>query len=43
MELSWYGHSCFRMTERGMATVVADPFDNKSHRLQPTSSSRPIS
>lgn len=30
MELSWYGHSCFRMTERGMATVVADPFDNKA-------------
>jgi L-ascorbate metabolism protein UlaG (beta-lactamase superfamily) len=29
MELSWYGHSCFRMTERGMATVVADPFDSK--------------
>jgi len=30
MELSWYGHSCFRMTERGLATVVADPFDNKA-------------
>jgi L-ascorbate metabolism protein UlaG (beta-lactamase superfamily) len=29
MELSWYGHSCFRMTERGMATVVADPYDSK--------------
>lgn len=30
MEITWYGHSCFRLTERGMATVVADPFDNKS-------------
>jgi L-ascorbate metabolism protein UlaG (beta-lactamase superfamily) len=30
MEITWYGHSCFRLTERGMATVVVDPFDNKS-------------
>lgn len=30
MEITWYGHSCFRLTERNMATVVADPFDNKS-------------
>lgn len=29
MEISWYGHSCFRLTERGMATVVTDPFDHK--------------
>jgi L-ascorbate metabolism protein UlaG (beta-lactamase superfamily) len=28
MEITWYGHSCFRLTERGMATVVCDPFDN---------------
>jgi len=28
MEIVWYGHSCFRMTERGMASVVADPFDH---------------
>jgi L-ascorbate metabolism protein UlaG (beta-lactamase superfamily) len=27
MEISWYGHSCFRLTERSMATVVTDPFD----------------
>jgi len=27
MEITWYGHSCFRLTERGMATVVCDPFD----------------
>ena len=30
MEITWYGHSCFRLTERGMATVVADPFDHTS-------------
>lgn len=29
MEITWYGHSCFRLTERGYATVVTDPFDNK--------------
>ncbi len=28
MEIFWYGHSCFRMTERGLATVVVDPFDS---------------
>ena len=28
MEISWYGHSCFRLTERGMAAVVTDPFDH---------------
>lgn len=30
MEITWYGHSCFRLTERGMATVVCDPYDHKS-------------
>lgn len=29
MEITWYGHSCFRLTERSMATVVTDPYDNK--------------
>jgi L-ascorbate metabolism protein UlaG (beta-lactamase superfamily) len=28
MEITWYGHSCFRLTERTMATVVTDPFDS---------------
>ncbi len=28
MEITWYGHSCFRLTERGLATVVTDPFDH---------------
>ncbi|MBI4771344.1 MAG: MBL fold metallo-hydrolase [Chloroflexi bacterium] len=27
MEITWYGLSCFRLTERGLATVVTDPFD----------------
>lgn len=28
MEITWYGHSCFRLAERSMATVVTDPFDS---------------
>jgi L-ascorbate metabolism protein UlaG (beta-lactamase superfamily) len=27
MEITWYGHSCFRLTERGLASVVTDPYD----------------
>lgn len=27
MDITWYGHSCFRITERGKASVVTDPFD----------------
>ena len=29
MNISWHGHSCFRLTERGMATVVTDPYNYK--------------
>ena len=29
MKITWHGHSCFRMTERGMATVVTDPYNHK--------------
>jgi len=29
MEITWYGLSCFRLTERGMTTVVTDPYDPK--------------
>lgn len=29
MEINWYGLSCFRLTERGLATVVTDPYDHK--------------
>ncbi len=35
MEITWYGHSCFRLTERGMATVVVDPFDSRSTGYSP--------
>jgi L-ascorbate metabolism protein UlaG (beta-lactamase superfamily) len=35
MEITWYGHSCFRLTERNYATVVTDPFDNKSIGYDP--------
>lgn len=28
MEIVWYGMSCFRMTERGLASVVTDPYDS---------------
>lgn len=27
MEIVWHGLSCFRMSERGLASVVTDPFD----------------
>ncbi len=35
MEITWYGHSCFRLTERGMATVVVDPFDSRTTGYSP--------
>ncbi|NJL57691.1 MBL fold metallo-hydrolase [bacterium] len=28
MDISWYGHSCFRLSERGQLTVVTDPFSD---------------
>ena len=28
MELTWYGLSCFRLNDRGMASVVTDPYDS---------------
>lgn len=28
MDITWYGHSCFRVAERGHASVVTDPFDD---------------
>lgn len=30
MEITWHGLSCFRLTQRGLATVVTDPFDATS-------------
>lgn len=28
MEIIWYGHSCFRITERTLATVITDPYNH---------------
>jgi L-ascorbate metabolism protein UlaG (beta-lactamase superfamily) len=35
MEINWYGFSCFRLIERGMAAVVTDPFDYRETGLNP--------
>ncbi|PKN91192.1 MAG: lactamase [Chloroflexi bacterium HGW-Chloroflexi-6] len=35
MEITWYGHSCFRMIERGMAAIVTDPFDSDVVGFEP--------
>lgn len=29
MDIVWYGHSCFKLSERGMATVITDPYDHR--------------
>ncbi len=29
MEITWYGLSCFRLTERGLAAVVTDPYNHE--------------
>jgi L-ascorbate metabolism protein UlaG (beta-lactamase superfamily) len=29
LDITWYGHSCFRITERSQVTVVTDPFADK--------------
>jgi L-ascorbate metabolism protein UlaG (beta-lactamase superfamily) len=35
MEIIWYGHSCFRLSERNMATVITDPYDHRQVGLEP--------
>ncbi len=35
MEITWFGHSCFRLTERGLAAVVTDPFDSDAIGYEP--------
>lgn len=35
MEITWYGLSCFRIAERGMATVVTDPYDHRQAGYEP--------
>lgn len=35
MEITWYGHSCFRVTERSMPTIVTDPYDHSYAGYKP--------
>ncbi|OGO34022.1 MAG: hypothetical protein A2W35_13955 [Chloroflexi bacterium RBG_16_57_11] len=35
MEITWFGLSCFRLTERGMASVVTDPYDHRITGFEP--------
>jgi len=35
MEITWYGHSCFRISERRMTSVVCDPYDHKEVGYEP--------
>ncbi len=35
MEITWFGHSCFRITERGQTSVVCDPYDSSVVGYQP--------
>jgi L-ascorbate metabolism protein UlaG (beta-lactamase superfamily) len=30
MEITWFGLSCFRLSERGMASIVTDPYDHET-------------
>jgi L-ascorbate metabolism protein UlaG (beta-lactamase superfamily) len=36
MEITWFGLSCFRLAERGFATVVTDPFDARETGYGPS-------
>lgn len=35
MEINWHGLSCFRLTDRGMASVVTDPYDHNVAGFEP--------
>lgn len=35
MEITWYGLSCFRLSERGMAAIVTDPYDAQTTGFAP--------
>jgi len=35
MELTWLGHNAFRLSQRGKATVVTDPYDPAATGLKP--------
>jgi L-ascorbate metabolism protein UlaG (beta-lactamase superfamily) len=29
LDITWYGHSCFRLSERGLASVITDPYSDE--------------
>ncbi len=35
MEITWYGLSCFRLYERGLITVITDPYDARVTGYEP--------
>ncbi len=35
MEITWHGLSCFRLTERSLATVITDPYDHNAVGFEP--------
>ena len=35
MDITWYGHSCFRINERGYGSVVCDPYDYEKIGYEP--------
>jgi len=35
LDITWYGHNCFRITERGRITIVTDPFHDGVTGLPP--------
>lgn len=35
MEITWYGHSCFRISERKTTSVVCDPYDSEQVGYDP--------
>ena len=35
MDITWYGHSCFRMVERNVGSVVCDPYDYEKIGYEP--------
>ena len=35
MDITWYGHSCFRLNERNFGSVVCDPYDHEKIGYEP--------
>jgi L-ascorbate metabolism protein UlaG (beta-lactamase superfamily) len=35
MEITWFGLSCFRLSERGLASIVTDPYDHRITGYEP--------